>query len=135
MILVGFIKIYSFYLARLKEAAIGIGIVVAASICSLLLFVATLSGGRHLILIYCLKNIFTVALGIYYLVLLGLEYKKDTGSFVDKELRIVTNVFFEIIFPTYFFVIAMFYFCAIGKNDNNEEETGTAKVETEKEEI
>ena len=105
----------------------------AASICSLLLFLATLSGGRHLILLYCLKNVLTVALGIYYLVLLGLEYKQDKGSIVDKELRIVTNIFFEIIFPIYFTIIAMFYFCAIGKNDEDEEEIGAIKVGRKKE--
>jgi hypothetical protein len=98
------------------------------------LFVASLSGGRHLILLYCLKNVLTVALGVYYLVLLGLEYKLDKGSIVDKELRIITNIFFEIIFPIYFTVIAMFYFCAIGKGDDDEEEeTATVKGATKKE--
>lgn len=111
----------------IKEAAIGIGIFVAASVCSLLLFVATLWGKRHLIFVYSLKNVFVVALGIYHLVQLGLEYRNDMRSFVDKELRMVINVFFEmLIVPIYFTIIAMFYY---------KEETCTTQVETEREEI
>ncbi len=70
---------------------------------------------------------FVVALGIYHLIQLGLEYKNDMGSFVDNELRMIINVFLEmIIVPIYFTTIAMFHY---------KEETSTTQVETEREEI